>query len=51
MSMPGEKNGFPLGSLLKTALRERSLSMRKLGTLTGIDTATISRMANGKQPA
>jgi uncharacterized membrane protein YkvA (DUF1232 family)/transcriptional regulator with XRE-family HTH domain len=50
--MPAEKSsGSPLGSLLKTALRERSLSMRKLSGLTGIDTATISRIASGKQPA
>ena len=49
--MPEEKSGLPLGSLLKTVLRERSLSMRKLSELTGIDTATISRIANGKQPA
>ena len=49
--MPEEKSGLPLGSLLKTALRERSLSMRKLSELTAIDTATISRIANGKQPA
>ncbi len=50
-AMTEEKSGFPLGSLLKTVLRERSLSMRKLSELTGIDTATISRIANGKQPA
>ena len=49
--MSEEKSRLPLGSLLKTVLRERSLSMRKLGELTGIDTATISRIANGKQPA
>ncbi|MFF2448693.1 DUF1232 domain-containing protein [Neobacillus sp. NPDC058068] len=40
-----------LGQLIKTLLRERSLSMRKLSTLTGIDTATISRIANNKQQA
>jgi transcriptional regulator with XRE-family HTH domain len=49
--MSAEKNELPLGSLLKTVLRERSLSMRKLSELTAIDTATISRIANGKQPA
>jgi uncharacterized membrane protein YkvA (DUF1232 family)/DNA-binding Xre family transcriptional regulator len=49
--MSAEKNELPLGSLLKTALRERSLSMRKLSALTAIDTATISRIASGKQPA
>lgn len=40
-----------LGSLLKAEMKEKSLSMRKLGSLTGIDTATISRIANGKQQA
>ncbi|KMY52416.1 DUF1232 domain-containing protein [Peribacillus loiseleuriae] len=40
-----------LGSLIKTLLRTRSLSMRKLSMLTGIDTATISRIANNKQKA
>jgi uncharacterized membrane protein YkvA (DUF1232 family)/DNA-binding Xre family transcriptional regulator len=49
--MPEAKSGSPLGSLLKTVLSERSLSMRKLSELTGIDTATISRIANGKQSA
>lgn len=39
------------GSLLKSLLQKRSLSMRKLSVLTGIDTATISRIVNGKQPA
>lgn len=47
------KNGGEpdLGTALKTLLKERSLSMRKLGALTGIDTATISRIVNGKQQA
>lgn len=40
-----------LGLLLKALLKERSLSMRKLSALTGIDTATISRIANGRQQA
>lgn len=40
-----------LGSTLRKLMKERSLSMRKLGALTGIDTATISRIANGKQQA
>jgi uncharacterized membrane protein YkvA (DUF1232 family) len=34
--MPEEKSGLPLGLLLKTVLRERSLSMRKLSELTAI---------------
>jgi uncharacterized membrane protein YkvA (DUF1232 family)/DNA-binding Xre family transcriptional regulator len=49
--MPEERSELSLGSLLKTVLHERSLSMRKLGELTAIDTATISRIINGKQPA
>lgn len=40
-----------LSVLLMTELRERSLSMRKLSELTRIDTATISRIVNGKQKA
>ncbi len=40
-----------IGELVKRLLKERSLSMRKLSALTGIDTATISRIVNGKQPA
>lgn len=40
-----------LGLLLKELLRERSLSMRKLSEMTEIDTATISRIINGKRKA
>ncbi|MGE7766805.1 DUF1232 domain-containing protein [Peribacillus sp. NPDC096540] len=40
-----------LGLLLRSLLKEHSLSMRKLSVLTGIDTATISRIVNGKQQA
>ncbi|SDN33420.1 Helix-turn-helix [Paenibacillus sp. yr247] len=40
-----------VGPLLKVGLENKSLSMRKLGTLTGIDPATISRIMNGKQQA
>ncbi|MFD0679794.1 MULTISPECIES: DUF1232 domain-containing protein [unclassified Paenibacillus] len=40
-----------LGATLKSLLKERSLSMRKLSSLTGIDTATISRIISGKQNA
>jgi uncharacterized membrane protein YkvA (DUF1232 family) len=39
------------GVILKSLLQKNSLSMRKLSILTGIDTATISRIVNGKQPA
>ncbi|MGG4267696.1 helix-turn-helix domain-containing protein [Peribacillus simplex] len=44
------KNG-KLGLLLKELLKERSLSMRKLSEFTNIDTATISRIINGKRRA
>lgn len=46
-----DENEINLGLLLKTTLQKRSLSMHKLSELTGIDTATISRIASGKQPA
>ena len=49
--MPTVKNESSLGLLLKTTLQQRSLSMHKLSELAGIDTATISRIINGKQPA
>lgn len=37
------------GPLLKRLLDERALSLRKCSTLTGIQTATISRIINGKR--
>lgn len=37
------------GMLLKKLLKEKTVSMRQLSKLTGLDTATISRIANGKQ--
>lgn len=40
-----------LGKMLKSALKDNSISMRKLSKITGIDTATISRIINGKQSA
>ncbi|GED15317.1 helix-turn-helix domain-containing protein [Aneurinibacillus migulanus] len=46
-----DRRNIHLGLLLKTLLKERSLSMRKLSVLSGIDTATISRIINGKQKA
>ncbi len=45
------KEEFKLGAMIKSLLKEQSLSMRKLSMLTGIDTSTISRIINGKQPA
>ncbi|MBU5591538.1 helix-turn-helix domain-containing protein [Clostridium sp. MSJ-4] len=44
------KEELNLGIMIKSLLKEQSLSMRKLSLLTGIDTSTISRIVNGKQP-
>jgi len=49
--MSDEKRNATLGDTLISLLKERSLSMRKLSAATGIDTATISRIINGKQRA
>ncbi|MFJ3388012.1 DUF1232 domain-containing protein [Lysinibacillus sp. NPDC086135] len=46
-----EQRNSTLGLLLRGLLKERSLSMRKFSELTGIDTATISRIINGKRNA
>jgi uncharacterized membrane protein YkvA (DUF1232 family)/DNA-binding Xre family transcriptional regulator len=40
-----------IGPLLKGMLKERSLSMRKFSEMTGIDTAIISKIINGKRKA
>lgn len=49
--MTEKRNNNNLGLLLKEFLKERSLSMRKFSELTGIDTATISRIINNKRNA
>ena len=49
--MVEERDGTSLGSLLRELLKNRSLSMRKLSEHTDIDTATISRIINGKRQA
>ncbi|MEC0184209.1 DUF1232 domain-containing protein [Paenibacillus peoriae] len=49
--MSDEKKNATLGETLVSLLKEHSLSMRKLSAATGIDTATISRIVNGKQRA
>lgn len=49
--MAEQRNSITLGVLLRELLKERSLSMRKFSELTGIDTATISRIINGKRKA
>lgn len=45
------ENSNQLGLLLKELLHKRSLSMRKVSERTEIDTATISRIINGKRKA
>ncbi|MGE8206568.1 DUF1232 domain-containing protein [Heyndrickxia sp. NPDC080065] len=49
--MSEESKNNNLGLMLKELLKNRSLSMRKLSQLTDIDTATISRIINGKRKA
>ncbi|MGM0904503.1 MAG: DUF1232 domain-containing protein [Bacillota bacterium] len=49
MSMENKSN--EIGLLLKGLLKERSLSMRKFSQMTGIDTAIISKIINGKRKA
>lgn len=40
-----------IGSLLKSELKERSMSLRNFSKMTGIDPATISKIINGKRKA
>lgn len=40
-----------LGAIIKTAMTEQSLSLRKLSELSGISSASISRILSNKQPA
>ncbi|MBT2656031.1 helix-turn-helix domain-containing protein [Bacillus sp. ISL-18] len=49
--MTEDKSDKKLGLYMKKLLKEHSLSMRKLSELTNIDTATISRIINGKRKA
>ncbi|WP_342535497.1 helix-turn-helix domain-containing protein [Lysinibacillus sp. FSL K6-1151] len=49
--MAENRESTTLGLLLKELLKERSLSMRKFSELTGVDTATISRIINNKRKA
>ncbi|MCM3393117.1 DUF1232 domain-containing protein [Cytobacillus oceanisediminis] len=44
-------NSNEIGHLLKVSLKERALSMRKFSQMTGIDTAIISKIINGKRKA
>ena len=45
----GRNSASKLEETVKNLLRERSLSMRQLALLTGINVATISKMLTGKQ--
>lgn len=38
-----------IGDLIKFLLKKHSITMRKLSSLSGMDSATISRIVNGKQ--
>lgn len=49
--MPKKGVNNELGLMLRRLLDERSLSMRKFAEMTKIDTATISRIINGKREA
>lgn len=40
-----------LGSIIKAAMTEQSMSLRKLSDLSGISSASISRILSNKQPA
>lgn len=49
--MSKENAAAPIGQLLRDSLQQHELSMRKLGELTRIDSATISRIINDKRKA
>lgn len=49
--MSKENAAVPIGQLLRDSLQQHELSMRKLGELTRIDSATISRIINDKRKA
>jgi len=49
MTEPNRLN--PLGEQMKHTLHQRGYSLRKFSELTSIDTATISRIINGKRKA
>ncbi|MFD0825413.1 DUF1232 domain-containing protein [Neobacillus sp. M.A.Huq-85] len=49
--MSKDQKNSNIGLVLKDLLKQQSLSMRKLSELTEIDTATISRIVNGKRKA
>ncbi|WP_040950899.1 DUF1232 domain-containing protein [Gorillibacterium massiliense] len=49
MAKSDQINTPPIGDLIRSLLKKNSLSMRNLATLCGIDSATISRILNGKQ--
>lgn len=46
-----DDNESELGQIIKTSIAKQSLSVRKLSKLTGISSATLSRIINNKQAA
>ncbi|AYF53884.1 DUF1232 domain-containing protein [Clostridium botulinum C] len=49
--MKGSEEKYDLGLFIRNILKERSLSLGKLSSMTGIDKSTISRIINHKQKA
>jgi len=49
MTVLEDSAGHNIGELIKVLMKKRSLTMRKLSELTGMDIATISRIVSGKQ--
>lgn len=46
-----DENESELGRIIKTSIAKQSLSVRKLSKMTGISSATLSRIINNKQAA
>jgi transcriptional regulator with XRE-family HTH domain len=51
MTGAGEMSDQPLGQRLRALRRIRGLSLRELGTLSGVDHAYISRLEQGQKHA
>ncbi|REK71508.1 DUF1232 domain-containing protein [Paenibacillus paeoniae] len=49
--MIDQNNRSPLGELIKSKLKQHAYSLRKFSEMTAVDTATISRIINGKRKA
>lgn len=50
-TMIEQNNLHPLGDFIKILLKQHAYSLRKFSELTGIDSATISRIINGRRKA